>query len=77
MNFENKPKPLRGHDLLKYKNYLQKKGFTQVQKDILIGTLLGDASMQAMKGNQEFNIKFEQQIQNKEYIDHLYQHFHE
>lgn len=67
-------KVLRGHALQQYKLSLS---LTDVQKDILIGTLLGDASMQAMKGQQESNIKFEQKIGQKEYIDHIYEIFNE
>ena len=64
---------LKGHALINYKKELSKKGLTQEQKDILIGTLLGDASMQAMKENQNSNIKFEQSISKKSYINHLYE----
>jgi hypothetical protein len=42
-------------ELKEYKKNLAP--FSQEQKDILIGTLLGDASMQAMPSNQEHNIK--------------------
>jgi hypothetical protein len=52
-----------------------KLGLTQKQKDILIGTLLGDASMQAMSKNQNSNIKFEQCIKNQVYIQHIYEIF--
>ena len=70
-------KNLRGHALNLYKDDLQKKGLTQIQKDILIGTLLGDASMQAMKENEQSNVKFEQQIKHVDYITHLYEEFQE
>jgi len=66
---------LRGTALTLYKQTLAQKGLTDLQKDILIGTLLGDASMQAMKGNQKSNIKFEQTITKKDYIYHLYEQF--
>jgi LAGLIDADG DNA endonuclease family len=72
-----KKKNLRGNALNLYKESLQKRGLTQTQKDILIGTLLGDASMQAMKGNQESNIKFEQKIGQIDYVEHLYEEFEE
>nr|BBH42947.1 LAGLIDADG homing endonuclease [Marophrys sp. SRT127] len=68
-------KNLRGHALQKHKEKLQSIGFSQEQKDILIGTLLGDASMQAMKGNQMSNVKFEQKIEQTDYVNHLYEHF--
>jgi hypothetical protein len=69
-------KDLRGQQLVVYKDSLQKQGLSSIQKDILIGTLLGDASMQAMKGNQESNVKFEQKLSQIDYINHLYEVFH-
>ena len=68
-------KTFKGKELVLYKETLSKQGFNQIQKDILIGTLLGDASMQAMKGNQQSNVKFEQVIRQQAYINHLYEHF--
>ena len=65
---------LRGLALINYKKNLE---LTDRQREILIGTLLGDASMQAMRGNQESNVKFEQKIAQKDYIDHLYKEFQE
>jgi hypothetical protein len=67
----------KGCVLRDYKKELSKKGLTQEQKDILIGTLLGDASMQAMKENQNSNIKFEQSISKETYINHIYEIFYE
>jgi len=65
-------KNLVGNSLKEYKKTLI---LNDVQRDILAGTLLGDASMQAMKINEESNIKFEQKIGQKDYIYHLYSHF--
>lgn len=62
-------KVLRGQELVDYKKDLT---LTNIQHEIIVGTLLGDSSMQAMKGNQLSNLKFEQQLKNKDYIDHLY-----
>ena len=66
---------LKGSALTLYKQGLSKKGLSKIQKEILIGTLLGDASMQAMKGNQQSNVKFEQKIGQLDYINHLYEIF--
>lgn len=63
---------LMGFALEEYKTRLV---LTEIQKDILVGTLLGDASMQAMKLNQLSNVKFEQKFAQKDYVDHLYEHF--
>lgn len=68
-------KNLKGKELTFYKDNLSKQGLSQIQKDILIGTLLGDASMQAMTGNQLSNIKFEQVSRQEAYVNHLYEHF--
>ena len=62
---------LRGHALNRYKESLK---LTDVQRDIIIGTLLGDASMQAMKGNQQSNLKFEKGA-SVSYINHLHKTF--
>lgn len=68
---------LKGKNLIEYKLQLQKKGFSQEQKDILVGTLLGDASMEFTKDHQNSNIKWEQNISNKAYINHIYEKFYE
>jgi hypothetical protein len=65
---------LMGHALDRYKEGLV---LTDIQKDILVGTLLGDASMQAMKDNEQSNVKFEQKIGQKDYVNHLFEQFHE
>ena len=72
MNKKYEKKLLKGNSLVEYKKTLK---LSDIQHDIIIGTLLGDASMQAMKGNQLSNIKFEQKIKNKDYIYHLYEQF--
>ena len=68
---------LKGSILINYKKELQKKGFTQEQKDILVGTLLGDASMEVTTENQNSNIKWEQNISQESYVDHVYEIFYE
>lgn len=40
-----------------------------------MGTLLGDASMQAMLPNQEHNVKWEQKAAQKDYIYHIWNIF--
>jgi hypothetical protein len=58
--------------LIEYKNTLK---LTSEQKDILIGTLLGDASMSIRSDKPHYSVKFEQGESHKDYIDHLYQIF--
>lgn len=63
---------LRGKALIEYKKRLK---LNLVQKDILIGTLLGDATIIKQTNKTNFNIKFEQKIFNSDYINHLYEIF--
>jgi hypothetical protein len=46
-----------------------------IQREVLLGTLLGDATIIAQKGNSNHNIKFEQRIAKREHVDHLYEIF--
>ena len=60
---------LLGEALIVYKKNLR---FNKLQKQVLIGTLLGDASIPKQYKKSSYNIKFEQKVDNKAYIDHLY-----
>ncbi len=64
-------KNLRGVQLIEYKKSLQ---LNAIQKEILVGTLLGDATIAKTKA-VAFNVKFEQKLANKDYINHLYEIF--
>lgn len=64
-------KNLRGVQLIEYKKTLK---LNAIQKEILVGTLLGDATIAKTK-RVAFNVKFEQKLANKEYINHLYEIF--
>jgi hypothetical protein len=63
---------LRGLALERYKQTLK---LTDQQREVLIGTLLGDASMSLRNGKPHYSVKFEQCKKRKEYINHLYQIF--
>lgn len=63
---------LRGKELEIYKQSLK---LTDVQREIIIGTLLGDASMSLRKGMPCYSIKFEQSEEHADYIYHLYEIF--
>lgn len=69
---------LKGLALEHYKRSLPK--FNQTQKNIIIGTLLGNSILQK---NQRkalkplYNIKFEQKVKNKPYLDQIYHEFDE
>jgi len=60
---------LKGKNLYNYKKGL---ALTTEQREILIGTLLGDATIPAQRRGVLFNVKFEQSLKNREYVDHLY-----
>ena len=60
-------KDLRGIKLIEYKKTLK---LNTIQKEILVGTLLGDATI-----SNALNVKFEQKLANKEYVNHLYEIF--
>ena len=64
-------KNLRGIQLIEYKKTLK---LTTIQKEILVGTLLGDATI-SKSGSIALNVKFEQKLANKEYVNHLYEIF--
>ena len=64
-----KSRQLRGKALIEYKSLLK---LNHRQKEVLIGTLLGDASMVLKLGKPTYQVKFEQSIQRKEYIEYLY-----
>jgi hypothetical protein len=64
-------KNLRGLKLIEYKKTLS---LNAIQKEILVGTLLGDATI-AKNKTVAFNVKFEQKLANENYINHLYEIF--
>lgn len=59
-------------ELQVYKQTLQ---LSELQREVLIGVLLGDASMGSANGKPVYLIKFEQSIKNQDYIVHLYELF--
>ena len=63
---------LTGNNLKEYKKKLQ---INRIQKDVIIGTLLGDASMEIRKGKPVYSIKFEQKLFRTDYINHIYSIF--
>lgn len=60
---------LKGKELEEYKNSLE---LTDKQKDIIVGTLLGDATMTVQFSKA---IKFEQCEARAQYVDHLHEVF--
>ena len=50
---------------------------TDIQYQVAIGVLLGDASLQSQDGGKTYRLKFEQGDVHKDYIEHLYSVFDE
>lgn len=67
---KNQSRNLRGTILINYKKELI---LTPEQKDVLVGTLLGDASFRYKR--PEVNLKFEQKYTQIDYMNHLYDLF--
>ena len=63
---------MKGKNLELYKQTLS---LSDLQREILVGTLLGDATIPKQLGLRKHNVKFEQKIGNKDYIVHLYEIF--
>lgn len=72
MNDMCKKRNLHGLALERYKQTLK---LTDQQREVLIGTLLGDASMSLRNGKPHYSVKFEQKVDKQSYIDHLYEIF--
>ena len=70
--YDGTERNLRGKSLILYKLTLT---LTLIQRDIIIGTLLGAATIPKQKDNSDYNLKFEQTIRQKDYVWHLYQIF--
>lgn len=68
----NQKRNLKGKALEEYKKTLV---LNDVQKDIIIGTLLGDSTMGLRSGKPFYGLKFEQSAIREKYITHLYQEF--
>lgn len=64
----------KGFNSLKteYKNNLK---LNQFQKNILVGTLLGDGYLEPKGKNRVYRYYFNQKESNKFYVDHIYYHF--
>lgn len=68
----NTKRDLRGKALESYKKSLK---LNDTQKDIIIGTLLGDSTMGLRNRKPFYGLKFEQSLQRENYIKHLAHEF--
>ena len=62
-----------GNALREYKQTIT---LNQVQKEVIVGTLLGDASIPLRRGKPRLCVQFGQTIASADYILHLYDIFH-
>jgi hypothetical protein len=62
-------KTLKGKELNLYKDKLV---LTDLQKEVIFGILLGDASMECRLQKPVYAIKVEQTIKKEKYVVHLY-----
>jgi LAGLIDADG DNA endonuclease family len=63
---------LRGNAL---KAHLETVELTSLQREVLVGTLLGDASFSLDKNRPKYSVKFEQGKKNEAYVLHLFKIF--
>jgi LAGLIDADG DNA endonuclease family len=56
-------------------NYKEGLVISKIQREIIIGTLLGDASMELRNGKPVYSVKFEQGFARVDYINHLHSIF--
>ena len=57
------------------RQYKQTITLNAIQKEVIVGTLLGNASMPLYRGKPKLHVKFEQNIASAYYIHHLYDIF--
>jgi len=65
---------MRSKAIEEYKQHLR---LTRVQRDILVGILLGDAHLETQNAGQTYRLKIEQSERHHAYLEHLYQEFRE
>ena len=67
-----KAKTRLGNALREYKKTIT---LNQMQKEVIVGTLLGYACLPLDRGKPRLSVRFEQNIVRAEYIQHLYDVF--
>ena len=60
---------LKGNALREYKQTIQ---LNQIQKEVIVGTLLGDACIPLRRGKPVLSVTFEQTIKRENYIWHSF-----
>jgi hypothetical protein len=57
------------------KEYKKKLSLSPLQREILIGVILGDAHLRTQNHGKTFSVHFSQSDAHKPYLDHLYHIF--
>ena len=63
---------MRSNDIEKYKSSL---ALNAEQKEVLVGTLLGDATLETQNKGKTYRVKIEHSVSQKAYTEHLYDIF--
>lgn len=63
---------MRSNEIEKYKSTLR---LTEEQKEVLIGILLGDATLETQNNGKTYRLKIEHSLKQKAYAEHLYNLF--
>jgi hypothetical protein len=50
---------------------------TPLQREILVGVILGDAHLETQNNGRTYRVKFEYSVKHREYVKHLYEIFKE
>ena len=68
----NTRRALKGNALREYKQSIT---LNTMQREVIVGTLLGDASIPLDRGKSKLRVQFAQTIASADYIQHLYDLF--
>jgi LAGLIDADG DNA endonuclease family len=63
---------VRSRSIEAYKTTLQ---LTDVQREIVVGILIGDAHLETQNGGRSYRLKIEQGLHHAVYVEHLYTEF--
>ena len=63
---------MRSNEIELYKNRLK---LNAVQKNVLVGILLGDATLETQNKGRTYRLKIEHSLAQKTYVEHLYEIF--
>ncbi len=58
-------------------NYKKKLKLNKIQKEVLVGILMGDATLETQNSGRTYRLKVEQSEKHKAYLNHLYEIFRE